>query len=87
MNEKVNVLLDLNDKYGGNRMSNLSSNLQHRKEVAKERLLICHGCEKYVSSTTQCKECGCIMLLKTVLASSVCPLSKWSADETVNKEE
>ena len=66
-------------------MTNLSENIQHRKEIAKERMLICMECEKYHSMTTQCKECGCIMILKTFLADSKCPLDKWGADTTENK--
>jgi hypothetical protein len=68
-------------------MTKLSITFEHRKKVAKERLEVCNGCEKYNHTTTQCHECGCVMLIKTLLASSVCPLSKWNADETEIKEE
>lgn len=67
-------------------MSKLNASLQHRKNVAKQRLEICNICDHYDHTTTQCKECGCIMLLKTILASSVCPLDKWGIDKA-NKEE
>jgi hypothetical protein len=55
--------------------------LHHRKEVAKERMLICIDCDKYNKTTTQCSECGCIMLIKTILANSSCPLKKWGSDK------
>lgn len=68
-------------------MSSLSESLQRRKEVAKERLAICMDCDKYNHTTTQCNECGCIMLLKTILASSSCPLKKWGVDNEENHKE
>lgn len=68
-------------------MSNLSESLQRRKEVAKERLSICMDCDRYTHSTTQCKECGCFMLVKTVLANSSCPLDKWGVDNEDNNNK
>lgn len=67
-------------------MSKLSNELNHRKEVAKKRLEICVDCDKYIPDSTQCSVCGCFMLLKTVLASSSCPLDKWGPDVTKIKE-
>ena len=61
-------------------MSKLNEQLQHRKNVAKERLSICFECDKYSNMTTQCSECGCVMLVKTILANSSCPLNKWGPD-------
>jgi predicted metal-binding protein len=61
-------------------MSNVSENFQQRKTIAKERMLVCFECEKYIKATTQCKECGCVMLLKTLLMDSSCPLNKWGAE-------
>ena len=68
-------------------MSNLSESLLHRKEVAKERMLICIDCDKYIKATTQCDVCKCVMLIKTILPSSVCPLNKWGADIAPKKQE
>lgn len=45
--------------------------------VAEERLDICKQCDKYISLTHQCKECGCIMNTKTKLPNASCPLGKW----------
>jgi len=45
--------------------------------LSKARLEICESCDKLISTTKQCKECGCIMPLKVRLASAKCPLSKW----------
>jgi len=55
--------------------------------VAEERLSICKGCEKYIHSTHQCKECGCIMNLKTKLPNASCPLGKWQAVYITYKKE
>jgi hypothetical protein len=46
-------------------------------EVGKERYNICQSCDKFVKITTQCTECNCIMLVKTKLQSSKCPINKW----------
>jgi hypothetical protein len=45
--------------------------------VGKERYNICQSCDSFNKLTTQCKECNCIMLLKTKLQSSKCPINKW----------
>lgn len=45
--------------------------------IAKDRLDICKGCEHYISTTHQCKKCGCIMNLKTKLPNASCPIGKW----------
>jgi hypothetical protein len=47
--------------------------------VAAERLDICKTCDRYISLTHQCKECGCIMNAKTKLPNASCPLGKWQA--------
>jgi hypothetical protein len=52
------------------------------KEIAEERMEICKGCPRLIQATKQCKECGCIMVLKTKLASAFCPIGKWEAIET-----
>lgn len=67
-------------------MTDFAGNFHHRKTIAKERMLKCFECEKYIKATTQCKECGCVMLLKTLLAESSCPLNKWGADNTETKD-
>ena len=45
--------------------------------VAHERLSICTGCPEFIKITGQCKQCGCIMKLKTLLKQATCPLNKW----------
>lgn len=46
-------------------------------EESEVRLDICKSCEHYISLTTQCKKCGCVMKLKTALPFSECPIGKW----------
>lgn len=48
-----------------------------RKEMAKQRLEICSTCDKFNKDDTRCNECGCFMLVKTILPFSDCPLNKW----------
>lgn len=45
--------------------------------LIETRLKICDGCDKYIQLTKQCRECGCIMPLKTRLVNASCPLGKW----------
>lgn len=66
-------------------MVKLDSIWQRRKEVAVERMKICVDCDRYNSTTTQCNECGCFMLVKTTFANSVCPLKKWGKDVDEDK--
>jgi hypothetical protein len=56
-------------------------------EIAETRLDICRGCDRFIKSTSQCKECGCIMKLKAKLPNASCPLHKWEAIQISYKEE
>jgi hypothetical protein len=44
--------------------------------VQTQRYEICKTCPSFTLLKT-CKECGCIMPLKTKLANTSCPLAKW----------
>lgn len=55
--------------------------------VAEKRLAICEECPRFIKATTQCKECGCIMKLKTKLPNASCPLGKWHEEQISYKEE
>lgn len=46
-------------------------------ERAEERLTICAKCDKF-SDVGLCNECGCVMVVKVKVATSSCPLGKWS---------
>jgi hypothetical protein len=47
------------------------------EEEAERRMSICEQCPSLLKITNQCKECGCIMKLKTKLMKATCPLDKW----------
>jgi hypothetical protein len=47
------------------------------KEVSTKRFDICKACPKLIKLTSQCKECGCFMSIKTTLKQAACPLEKW----------
>lgn len=47
------------------------------EEKANARFDICKMCPEFISLTTQCKKCGCIMKAKTKLEKATCPLGKW----------
>lgn len=52
-------------------------------EVLEERLKICHDCEhfesKWYAGTGRCSKCGCSIEGKLRMASSHCPVNKWSS--------
>jgi len=47
------------------------------EELAEERYAICAACPELIKLTKQCKQCGCLMVLKTKLKNARCPLQKW----------
>lgn len=47
------------------------------EDDSNKRFDICKACPEFISATTQCKKCGCIMKLKTKLPQATCPLEKW----------
>jgi hypothetical protein len=55
--------------------------------IAEDRMAICRACPKFIDSTTQCKECGCIMKLKTKLPNASCPLGHWDTVRVSYSEE
>jgi hypothetical protein len=44
-------------------------------EQANERMLICTQCEHF--NNYVCNECGCMLMLKTRMATESCPIGKW----------
>lgn len=46
-------------------------------ELFNKRMDLCLQCEKLINLTKQCKECGCIMPMKTKLKDASCPIGKW----------
>lgn len=55
--------------------------------ISEKRLEICRLCPEFISATTQCKKCGCIMKLKTKLPNASCPLDKWGQEPMPSYKE
>ena len=47
------------------------------QDEAERRYDICKACPELIDLTKQCKQCGCMMALKTKLQHATCPLNKW----------
>lgn len=43
----------------------------------KQRIAICHECDKFVRMTTTCTLCGCFMIAKVQFENVRCPQLKW----------
>ncbi len=46
-------------------------------DVAETRMGICNSCPELLRLTKQCKQCGCMMNVKTKLLHATCPIGKW----------
>ena len=47
-----------------------------KTSIRNEKLKICKSCDQYESITLRCKQCGCIMPIKTWIPGNTCPLKK-----------
>ena len=67
------------EKHGDTRPWDLlNPNTEYSDEAeADRRYDICKACPELIDLTKQCKQCGCIMPLKTKLKHATCPLNKW----------
>jgi len=59
------------------------------KEVYKERLDICRGCDEYFKPTGSCKVCGCFMRIKASMGIMECAddPKKWIATQEYEAPE
>ena len=55
----------------------LNSSNYTERDVRDYRYEICNNCSEFAKPIKLCRECGCIMPLKTWLRDAVCPLGKW----------
>ena len=55
----------------------LSKNNYTTKEIFDNRMSICNDCDRLIKITSQCRECGCFMKMKTRLKNAHCPIGKW----------
>jgi hypothetical protein len=51
--------------------------LVDKESQSQTRLDICKGCDQLLPIVNVCKQCGCLMNIKTRIYSSTCPLGKW----------
>jgi hypothetical protein len=47
------------------------------EEISTKRYDICKVCPEFIKLTTQCKQCGCVMKIKSKLELASCPIGKW----------
>jgi hypothetical protein len=47
------------------------------RDVSRQRLEICEGCDRFQEKSRTCELCGCYMPLKTTMSNMKCPLDKW----------
>jgi Rieske Fe-S protein len=56
----------------------LNPNTEYVEEAeATKRYDTCKACPEFIDLTKQCKQCGCVMPLKTKLSRATCPIGKW----------
>lgn len=55
----------------------LNSENYTSEQTSSSRYEICLACPELIDLTKQCKQCGCVMPMKTKLINAACPLSKW----------
>lgn len=46
-------------------------------EVQEQRMAVCIMCPELSAKTSECRQCGCYMPLKTGLLGAACPIGKW----------
>lgn len=46
-------------------------------DVEKSRLTECRRCPAYNKRFHQCRDCGCLLMFKAKLSSTLCPRRKW----------
>lgn len=76
--EKIKKIIDNNKKSEVSPSDLFNSTTEWAsQDLSKQRYEICGACPEFIKLTTQCKQCGCIMKLKTKLELASCPIGKW----------
>ena len=60
--------------------SRIKQVILHDQTIIDRRFSMCQDCEHFISATSQCKECGCFMKVKTKVATARCPVGKWEKE-------
>jgi len=59
------------------KVKNLKDKILVDEETHKQRVDTCLSCEHYSKDMMVCKECWCVVPLKTKVKDFHCPLNKW----------
>ena len=51
------------------------------ENVYDDRFEKCKACKNFITLTTQCSECKCIMKIKCAVSHAFCPIDKWGQYE------
>lgn len=51
--------------------------LLDKENQSQTRLDICRGCDQLLPIVNMCRQCGCLMNIKTRIYSATCPINKW----------
>jgi|DEB0MinimDraft_6_1074348.scaffolds.fasta_scaffold00207_3 hypothetical protein len=60
-----------------NKLSKLKADILCNEEEHKARVETCLKCEHYSKEMQMCKQCWCIVPLKTKVKGFHCPVNKW----------
>ena len=54
-----------------------ASGFSTSKRLQRKRVKICRSCEYFNKEEVRCNDCGCYLLLKTLMKTQSCPQNKW----------
>lgn len=60
------------------KLISVTEEIKVSSDVRENRINLCHECEYFIKASSQCKNCGCFMPMKTWLKSAKCPVNKWN---------
>ena len=76
--DKIKEIIENNKKSEVSPMDLINPNTEWAsEEKSASRFEICKACPELIKLTKQCKKCGCLMHLKTMLEAATCPIGKW----------
>jgi hypothetical protein len=64
----------------------LDNYFKERYGMSDRRMSICMECDKLDKTFKLCRQCGCMMEMKTKLYYAECPLGKWKAEQKPNQK-
>lgn len=79
--DKVNSFVSAGINYVAAGMPDVSD------EVFEKRMEICRACDSYDKEDNKCNLCGCNLAFKCRMATTGCPISKWTASSFIKEKE